>query len=247
MDAFSKFERMIDALVWKQQPASTLNYLCNTPDCHSTCGVEHSLAGVILLFPMQLSLCSKCNHPHLSHFHLRSTWMQVHEAQVSVDDNMRRQWEAAKDDQGRTQALIETSESALGDLSGIIDDAMDELARLADEYARLSLSGSFSAPLEKAIWLLEQQCRGMEEKGVDREMLGKVRGRLDEMRRRLDLLGKVKEKGIRRIERKGEVPKPHRVPSAEDLDPPFLVIRAIRGGVRNIFGTLMERVTLRLK
>ncbi len=238
---------MIDALVWKQQPASTLNYLCNTPDCHSTCGVEHSLVGVVLLFPMQLSLCSKCNHPHLSHFHLRSTWKQVHEAQLSVDDSMRRQWKAAQNKKERTQALIATSESALGDLSGIIDEAMDELARLAEEYARLSLSGSFSAPLEKAIWLLEQQCRGMEEKGVDPEMLGKVRGRLGEMRRRLDLLGKVKEKGIRRIERKGRVPEAHRVPSTEDLDQQFPVIRTIRGGVINVLGTLMERVVWRLR
>ena len=203
MDGFSNFKRIVNALVWKQQPAPTLNYLCIAPDCHSTCGVKHSVTGVFLLFPRQFSSCSKCDHPHLSHFHLHSTWEQVCEAQLSVDDNMKKQWEAAKDEKERTEVLLATSKSALGDLSHIIDEAMDELARLAEEYASLSLSGSFSAPLEKAIWLLEQRCRGMEEKGVGLELLTKVRSSLEHMKGRLDLLRKAKEKvreGVRRID-----------------------------------------------
>ena len=166
------------------------------PDCHSTCGVNHSVAGVFSLFPWQLSSCSKCIHPHLSHFHSYSTWEQVYEDQLSVDNDIRKQWEAAKDEKERTEALLATSKSALGDLSHTTDEAMDELARLAEEYASLSLSGSFSAPLEKAIWLLEQRCRGMEEKGVGLEQLMKVRSSLEHMKRRLDLLRKARERGL---------------------------------------------------
>ena len=198
MHDFSKFEGIINALVWKQHPAPTLNYLCMASNCHSICGVNHSFAGVFLLFPRQFSSCSKCNHPHLSHFHLYSTWEQVYEAQLSVDDNTRRQWETAKDEKERTEALLATSKRALGDLGHIIDEAMDELARLAEEYASLSLSGSFSAPLEKAVWLLEQRCRGMEEKGVGLEQLTKVRTSLEHMKGRLDLLRKAKEKNVLR-------------------------------------------------
>ena len=215
MDAFSHFESIIDALVWKQQPAPTLNYLCIAPDCHSTCGVQHSVAGIFLLFPRQFSLCPKCNHPHLAHFHLRSTWEQVYEARLSVDDKMRRQWEAAKNEKERTEALVATSKHAMEDLSRIIDEAIDELARLGEEYASLSLSASFSAPLEKAIWLLEQRCKGMEEKGVGLELLARVRGSLDAMKGRLDLLRRAKEKareGVRRVE--GGVP--HRVVKVEE-------------------------------
>ena len=203
MDAFSHFERMIDAPVWKQQPAPTLNYLCITPNCHSACGVQHSVAGVFLLFSRQFSLCSKCNHPHLAHFHLRSTWEQVYEVRLSVDGKMRRRWEAAKNEKERTEALVATSKSAMEDLSRIIDEAIDELARLGEEYASLSLSGSFSAPLEKAIWLLEQRCKAMEERGVGLELLTRVRGSLDAMRLRLDLLRRAREKaqeGVRRVE-----------------------------------------------
>ena len=198
MRDFSKFEGILNALVWRQQPAQTLNYLCIASNCHSTCGVDHSVAGVFLLFPRQFSSCSTCNHPHLSHFHLYSTWEQTYGAQLSVDDNTRRQWEAAKDEKERTEALLATSRGALGDLSHIIDEAMDELARSAEEYASLSLSGSFSAPLEKAVWLLEQRCQGMEEKGVGLEQLTKVRSSLEHMKGRLDLLRKAREKNVLR-------------------------------------------------
>ena len=203
MDSFSDFKRIVNTLVWKQQPAPTLNYLCLTPYCYSKCGVKQSVTSDFLLFPRQFSSCSECNHPHLSHFHLYSTWEQVYEAQLSVDVNMKKQWEAAKDGKERTEALLATSKSAVGELSNIIDEAMDELARLAEEYASLSLSESFAAPLEKAVWLFEQWCRGMEEKGVGLELLTKVRSSLEHMKGRLDLLRKAKEKvrkGVWRID-----------------------------------------------
>ena len=115
MGGFSNFKRIINALVWKQQPAPTRNYLCIAPNCHSTCGVKHSVIGVFLLSLRRFSSCSKCNHPHLSHSHLHSAWEQVYEDQVLVDDNMRKQWEAAKDEQKRIEeALLRaTSKEAL--------------------------------------------------------------------------------------------------------------------------------------
>jgi anti-sigma-K factor RskA len=84
--------------------------------------------------------------PPLVPFSLASKWVQVEETQVLVDDNMRRKWEVEKDEKEKIEALVATSKSALGDLSRIIDGSMVELARSAEEYARLSLSGSFSAP-----------------------------------------------------------------------------------------------------
>ena len=194
MHEFSKFE----GTIWRQQPAPTLNYLCIEPNCYSTCAVDHSVGGIALLFIEDFSSCSVCNHPHSSHSYLHATWEKVYDSQLSVDDNARRQWEAAKDEKERTEALLATSTGALGDLSNIIDAAMDELARLAEEYASLSLSGSFSAPLEKAVWLLEQRCKGIEERGLGVELLTNVRTSLDHMKGRLDLLRKAKEKNLLR-------------------------------------------------
>ena len=111
---------------------------------------------------------------------------------------MKEQWEAAKSEQEKTDVLAKASKKALSDLGCIIGDAMDDLARLAYDYARLyarlSLSRGFSAPLEKAIRFLEQQCKAMEEKGVGPERLVKVRSSLEEMTERLDLLRRAQEK-----------------------------------------------------
>ncbi len=63
----------------------------------------------------------------------------MQETQVSIDDTMKKQWEAAKDEKERTEALVIARKSALGDLSHAIGEAMDELARLAEDYACLSL------------------------------------------------------------------------------------------------------------
>ena len=76
-----------------------------------------------------------------------------------------------------------------------MDDGMGELVRLAEEYAYLSLSGCFLGPLEKAIRVLDEHCRrSMEEQGVSRDQLEKMRGSLETMERRLDLLKAAKEK-----------------------------------------------------
>ena len=46
--------------------------------------------------------------PYLFHFHLRSEWVQGRQDRVSVDSNMKRRWEAAKDDKEKTGAPAET-------------------------------------------------------------------------------------------------------------------------------------------
>ncbi len=194
VDAFSNFETIITKPFWKQQPASTLNYLCTTPDCYSTCGVQHSLASILLLLPVQLTSCPECTHPHLFHFHLRSEWVRMHDVQMSVQSDMIGGSETAKSENETTVALTVTSRRALSNLNRIVNDSMSELARSAAEYAHLSLSGCFSAPLEREILLLEQQCKGMEEKGVDPEQLEMVRRSMKEMKARLDLLREAQKR-----------------------------------------------------
>ncbi|SRR5258706_1850900 len=224
MNAFSNFETIINSPVWKQRPVPTRNYLCTASSCYSTCGVEHSLIRVLLLFPSQLRSCSHCHHSHWSHSHLRSEWVLGQETQVSIDDTMKKQWGEAKDEKERTEALVTASESAVGDLSRVMDEAMDELAQLAEDYACLSLSGCFSAPLEKAIRLLEQRCKGMEEKGVSPEQLERMHGSLEQMKGRLDVLRKAKEKAV--------------VTKAKEVWEK--VTEPMQGGARMIFGMAKE-------
>ncbi len=173
----------------------------------------------------------------------------MQDAQVAIDTNMKRKWEAAKSEKEKTDALAETSKRALDDLGRIINDAMDDLAQLADEYAHLSLSGSFSAPLEKAICLLEQQCKGLEERGVGPEQLKKVRSSLDEMKGRLDLLRKAKEKvavtkakkkvweGVRKV----PIPAQEGVRRVNAVQEGDFKGKEVPGGVLKVTGEIQER------
>jgi hypothetical protein len=103
---------------------------------------------------------------------------------MSADNDMRKRWKAAKDEKEKAEVLFATSKNALGDLCRSIDEAVYELARLPEEYARLSLSRGFSAPLDKATRLLEQRCKRMEEEMVSLEQLAQFRSRLKQMKGR---------------------------------------------------------------
>ena len=85
-----------------------------------------------------------------------------------------------------------------------MDNATDKLPPSAEDFASPWSSGSLSARVEKALRLLEQRCVDMEKKGVSREQLENMRGSLEQMKRRLDFLRRVKEKvweGIHRVKR----------------------------------------------
>ena len=171
-----------------------MNYLCSKPNCHSNCSTDDNILSAVLTFTVKLLPCSHCYHGHWSHSHTRSKWVQRQEYRVTVDHDMKRKWEAAKDEKEKTEALVAASERTLGALSCTMDTSMDELVRLAGVFGRLSLSGSSSRPLEKAIRLVEQRYKKMEEQGVSRDQLEKMQTSLDDMKRRLDVLKKAQEK-----------------------------------------------------
>ena len=191
MDAFSHFEKTVDVPVWKQQPTDKLRYLCDIPDCYSNCQPSRLFAPISRLLRLR---CAKCDHPHHSHSHTRQTWVQVSDTRLLVDEGMKKRWEAAKDEKENRKALIAAHEKALGDLDRIMDEAMEVLARLLEDYDGKSLSGSFAAHMEKARGLLEQHYMDTEEQGVNREQLGNMRSSSEQMKRKLDLLKMAKEK-----------------------------------------------------
>jgi len=111
---------------------------------------------------------------------------------VTVDEEMKTQWEAAKGEKEKTKALLAGSQRTLDGFSSTIEASMDALEGLQEEYARLSLSGSFSGPLEKAIKFLELHYESKEQQGVGRDELETIRASLEEMKRRLDVLTKAR-------------------------------------------------------
>ena len=186
--------------VWKQQDTTTHNTLCSQASCYSNCHVNCQLQ--FSLDPMGLEgcvamtdgTCHMCNHSLLDHRHHNVKWEKGIDKQVTVDQDMKQRWEVAKDGKEKTVALIKAGGNALNDLSQVVDRATNDLAQLAEDYASLSLSGSFSAQMEKAVRLLGQRYKGMEEKGVGQDHLKRVKEGLDNMEKKLELLQTVKEK-----------------------------------------------------
>src|SRR5258706_521323 len=76
-------------------------------------------------------------------------------------------------------------------LIGASHRTLRDLAQLAEEYAGLSLAGCISGPLEKAVRLTEKHYESMENQGISRDQLEKMRGGLEDMKRRLDTLRKA--------------------------------------------------------
>src|SRR5258706_13550123 len=160
MDAVSNFEKIINSPVWKKESATTRNYLCSMPECYSTCREDDPLFfSIVLLF--QHRPCVTCKHSNRSHFHAFAKWVQRQESQVTVDDEMKTKWEAAKDEKEKTAALVAGSQRKLDDLRSTIEAGMDALVRLQEEFGRFSLLGSFSGALGKAIRVLGLYCGSM--------------------------------------------------------------------------------------
>jgi len=181
-----------DTPVWKQQRASSLNYLCTAPKCYSMCRSSLLFAPIRRLLRLR---CRDCAHPHLSHSHTRHEWVEVIYSQTSVAEREKKRWETARDEKENTEADIAASERALSSLNHAMGEAMDDLAGLVEDYGRLSLAGGFSKHVEKAMRLLEERAMDMEKKGVSKARLNNMQDGLDVMGRKLELLIKAEEKG----------------------------------------------------
>jgi hypothetical protein len=125
-------------------------------------------------------------------------WVKSNDTRTLVDEAIRKKWEAAKEKKENTEALVATRERALGDLTRATDEAMDVLARLVEDYDGSALSRSFSAHIEKTIRFMEQRYTDREE-GASEELLDNMRGGLEQMKRKLELLRLAKAKGRDRI------------------------------------------------
>jgi hypothetical protein len=144
--------------------------------------------------------CKRCNHPFQDHHHFRVKWVQISD---KSDPAMKEKWQNAKDDKEKNKVLRTSSQQALNRCSQRIDDAMRELAQSAEEYSRLSLLGSFSAQVEKAVRLLKLRYKGMEEKVVIKEENGVIKEQLRKVKESLDLM----EKNLELLTRANEIPR----------------------------------------
>ena len=112
--------------------------------------------------------------------------------QVLVDEDMKKKWGEAKDGKETTATLIAVNEMVLHHFNQATNCAARDLVQLVDQYANLSFAGSCSARVRSAVRFLED-CIAKEKRKIGQDELQKVKGSLDHMMRKLEVLKKVEE------------------------------------------------------
>jgi hypothetical protein len=180
--------------VWKQQITYTKNLICGKINCYSTCHIDYKPNILFELKGLLGGSCNTCKHSLRKHHRYRTKWEKVIDTQVSIDQDMKKQWEAAKDSKEQAEVLAKAHQKVESDLNLVINRATDDLGRLVERYERLSLLASFSAQMDSAIRLLEENYMALESNGVGRDQLQKVTASLDRMQRKRELLNSAKGK-----------------------------------------------------
>ena len=172
--------------------------ICGLINCYSNCEIDYKSKIPLDLQGHFGGLCETCNHDLWHHHRCQYKWEKVTDTKVSVEKSMK-EWEEAKDGAEKVAILEGIRDQALRDLNRIINTATNDLVQQVERYARLSLSGSFSAQVGSAVRLLEQSYTGLAQKSVGEDQLQKVKDSLIHMERKLELLNSARAKA--RVER----------------------------------------------
>ncbi|KZV68359.1 hypothetical protein PENSPDRAFT_634475 [Peniophora sp. CONT] len=199
----NEYQRAVDTVVWKlakTSDSSLRSTICLETGCFKNCHAEcpRSAYSFVLGRLGTLSChaisfmtwtCTECGHSILKHVQYRALWIEVPDTQVEIDHNMKRKWEEAKEGKERNEVAMAALQKAHDNLATAIVEGTDKLTELASEFSNLSLSGSFSAPVEKAIALYEQKLQAMRgDPSIDVEQLRQVEASLNTMKKKRALL-----------------------------------------------------------
>ncbi|KIJ48656.1 hypothetical protein M422DRAFT_86445, partial [Sphaerobolus stellatus SS14] len=204
MSIFKDFETIANREEWVQNDTKTHNTLCSVPQCYSNCHIDcqldftldpQGLKGCAAMWPSGGDTCVRqgCGHDRTKHKHFHVMWEKEKRQEKIVDEEMKKKFNNAKSAKEEKEHLKAMAERVLKTMSDTIDSNTAELGRLAEEYSNLSLSGSFSGQVEKAVVMLEQNYEALKEKNVDEVTLNKVQESLNTMKQKLEVLKKARE------------------------------------------------------
>jgi len=193
MNFIHNLENTITTVVWRLQSSITNNMICGQTNCYSNCEIDYKAIVPLDLKGRFLGSCNKCNHSLWNHHRCHSKWGQVIDTQVLIDQDVKKQWGAAKDGKAKMAVLNAFRDKVTRNLDQVINSATNDLAQHVERYTRLSLSGNFSAQVTSVVKLLKQSYAALETKGVGPDQLQRVKASLDHMERKLELLNSAKE------------------------------------------------------
>jgi hypothetical protein len=194
VNEMANFKSVISKKTWILQDQAYHSTLCVYPQCYSNCHVKCHLE--FTLDPMKLSrcwafpsrgACQVCNHPIQSHQHYNSLWYEKHETENYVDARRKQRHDEAAKMFKSTQVSIKDVRSFINIIGKEMADATEEIGRLAAEYSKLSLSGSFSGQVKKSVKVLETHLEAIRNK-TDDESVKRMEASLEQLREKLRVL-----------------------------------------------------------
>ncbi|KAF8833638.1 hypothetical protein BDN67DRAFT_976509 [Paxillus ammoniavirescens] len=195
IEQYRQYESTITQKVYKQTKTTTHNTLCSKPQCYSNCHKECRLA--FSLDPDDLhkckafekaEKCSQCKHSYKYHRHYNSKWELKEDKQVTVDRAAKAKYHNAVDEKEQQMLGMKELKATIANMDKALAEATRLVGELAEEYAGLSLSGSFAGQVKKSVALLDQNLEAMYGNGTDVDTIESMTKTLGRMKDKLELV-----------------------------------------------------------
>ncbi|KAM6499732.1 hypothetical protein JOM56_005240 [Amanita muscaria] len=197
MGKYQHYQDVVKEKVWTLCATREPNTTCLLPDCYSNCPINRP--------ELEKSHRSKAStweknwsehipHPYHHHTHDHIEWQQKDHQRIVINRDAEKKYNAAKNENEKQEALKATIQETINNLSEEIENCLNRLALLTEEYAKLSLSGSFTGQVGKTVLLLELNLESMRNNGTDSELVRKVAESLERMKEMLNILEEAKAK-----------------------------------------------------
>jgi hypothetical protein len=133
--------------------------------------------------------CTLCGHSYLDHRHDYYLWKQGEGIETVVDE--RKLFDAKKSGAGRQEEMKAALERAIARLEAELQESLAEVALHAAAYSKLSLTGSFTALIQRTVRLLETTAEAMRNNNSDIDSIKVVEKSLEVVKKKLDLVTNV--------------------------------------------------------
>jgi len=125
------------------------------------------------------STCRVCGHHYSTHRHVKAHW-ELKDV-ITVNQDARKRFESAHSEQERKEALRAQVTVEIATMKSSMRVSMEQIRRLVESYANISLSGSFSVQIERSVDMLVMTRDTIRTEGGDESTimsLGETIGRL---------------------------------------------------------------------
>ena len=197
MKQYENYTSVISMPFKIQSSTDRHNTLCTYPDCYSNCHVPcclkfaldpKVLTSCVISDELEPPSCKVCRHPVADHRHYNSIWKTENKIETIIDKQAEKKYKAAAKDSAEKELTIIRLDEIISAMREDIHQATDDVGRLTQSYAELSLSGSFAGLVKKSVRLLETNLENMRTNGTDSETIMIVEESLKGMQEKLSVV-----------------------------------------------------------